>query len=501
MSKQSTTGLHFRRSWKAHVACGGRHETCLHLTTAVAAVCLALLWAAGSIAAERPNVLFIAVDDLRPQLKCYGKDFMHSPNIDELAGRGVLFERSYCMVPTCGASRASLMTGIRPARNRFVNYLAWAEKDAPGVVTLNTHFKAAGYRTISLGKIFHHATDNVQGWSEDPWRAKGPEYQKPEVHRRAIAAHRKEYSNAKNIRGMPYEAADAPDENYPDGQTALKALEYLEQFSQEPDQPFFLAVGFLKPHLPFVAPQKYWDLYDFESIQIPDNYHAPKDAPKGAVHTSGELRAYASIPPKGPVDELAVRKLIHGYYACVSFTDAQIGKIVHSLDRLKLADNTLVVLWGDHGWQLGEHGMWNKHSCFETSMHAPLLIVVPTMKQVIPGTRVRALTEFIDIYPSLCELTGLPAPEHLNGRSLLPLMKDPKAPWKSYAIGRYAAGDTIRTDQFRFSEYTTPKDDVKGVMLYDHRLDPDENVNVVSAAEHAHTVAKMTADLRQNKGK
>ena len=255
----------------------------------------------------------------------------------------------------------------------------------------------------------------------NPGAPKGRNIRSPKSNGRRSPSIARSIQTLENIRGMPYESADAPDENYPDGQNALKAIEYLEQFAQDRDQPFFLAVGFLKPHLPFVAPQKYWDLYDFESIQIPENDCAPKDAPKGAVHTSGELRAYASIPPKGPVDELAARQLIHGYYASVSFTDAQIGKIIQSLDRLQLADNTIIVLWGDHGWQLGEHGMWNKHSCFETSMHAPLFISAPGIN---PGSRTSALVEFIDIYPSLCELAQIPIPSHVEGSSLVPILRN-----------------------------------------------------------------------------
>ncbi|MCP5120163.1 MAG: sulfatase-like hydrolase/transferase, partial [bacterium] len=197
-----------------------------------------------------------------------------------------------------------------------------------------------------------------------------------------------------------------------------------------------------------------------------------------ALHTSGELRAYATIPPTGPVGRPTARRLIHGYYACVSFIDAQIGRIMESLDQLGLADNTVVVLFGDHGWQLGEHGMWNKHSCFETSMHAPLIFVAPSTEQVRPGIRVSALTEFIDIYPTLCELTGVPLPEHLEGRSALPLMKNPAAPWKPYAVGRFRQGDTIRSDRYRFSEYTNNSGEVQARMLYDHRSDPAENSNI-----------------------
>lgn len=464
---------------------------------------LVLLMATAGMAsaAQRPNVLFIAVDDLRPQLNCYGKAFMHTPHLDRLAERGVLFERAYCMVPTCGASRASLMTGMRPAPNRFVNYLAWANKDAPKAVTLNTHFKAHGYTTVSLGKVFHHAADNVHGWSEQPWRPKTGDYHNQALQHRAMAAHRKKYPQGKKPRGMPYEAFDAPDKTYRDAENASKAIGYLEKFSQQKDRPFFLAVGFYKPHLPFCAPQKYWDLYDASTIKLPHNYRPPKGAPKVALHSSGELRSYASIPPKGPVDPDTARKLIHGYYACVSFIDAQVGRLLDTIDRLGLADNTIVVLWGDHGWQLGEHGMWNKHSCFETSMHAPLLVAAPGGPGIKPGTRVAALTEFIDIYPSLCDLAGLPQPGHLQGRSFVPLLKDPQASWKPFAVGRYRSGDTIRSDQYRFSEYRDKKDNATARMLYDHKADPNETVNASEQPGNADVVTTLCSELNTRKGK
>ena len=461
-----------------------------------------LLWlmAAGPAAAA-PNVLFIAVDDLRPQTASYGKAFMHTPNIDALAERGVLFERAYCMVPTCGASRAALMSGLRPSPTRFVNFLTWAERDAPGATTLNTHFKNHGYTTISLGKVFHHPADNVQGWSEPPWRSQLSEYKTKEANEDAAAAHSLRYPVRKVVRGLPYEAADVPDEEYRDAETASRAIGYMQRFAKQPDAPFFLALGFFKPHLPFVSPKKYWDLYDPETIDLPKNYWAPKDAPEAAVHTSGELRAYATIPPTGPVDRPTARRLIHGYYASVSFIDAQIGRVMASLDELGLADNTIVVLWGDHGWQLGEHGMWNKHSCFETSMHAPLLIAAPTDKGVKPGTRVPALTEFIDIYPTLAELAGLPAPAHLQGTSLLPLMKNPSAPGKGFAVGRFQKGETIRSEHFRFSEYFSEMGEALGRMLYDHREDPDENVNVSERPSQAGSVSELMEELRRRKGK
>lgn len=254
-----------------------------------------------TLAAPRPNVLFLAVDDLRPQLNCYGQSFMHTPNMDRLASRGVLFERAYCMVPTCGASRASMMTSIRPARDRFVDHLTWAEKDARGVTTLNTHFRNNSYITISLGKIFHHPADNASGWTEPAWQPSASDYRNVEAMKRAQSEDTRKYPGISRRRNPAYEAADASDDAYPDGQTALKAVAYLQRFARQPEQPFFLAVGFLKPHLPFNAPQKYWDLYELEKIDLPPNYRAPKDAPAGALHPSGELRGYAHIPPSGPV--------------------------------------------------------------------------------------------------------------------------------------------------------------------------------------------------------
>jgi choline-sulfatase len=442
----------------------------------------------------RPNVLFIAVDDLRPELACYGRNYIHSPNIDRLAKSGVLFERAYCMVPTCGASRSSLMTGIRPSRHRFVTYSTWAEKDAPGITTLNTQFRKNGFYTVSLGKVFHHPPDNAEGWSEPAWRPTGVSwYRRPENKE----IHEKRQKQGSRKRGPAWESADVPDDAYADGVLAKRALDDLRRLKGK-DQPFFLAVGFFKPHLPFIAPQKYWDLYDHEDIHLPDNYHVPKDAPKESIHSSGELRAYAGIPAKGPVSDETARNLIHGYYACVSYTDAQIGKLLDELDRLELADNTIVVLWGDHGWNLGEHTLWCKHCCYETSMHAPLIVRAPGIDG---GKKTGGLTEFIDIYPSLCELAGIPLPTHLQGRSFVPLMKQPDRPWKDAAIGRFGGGDTIRTDTFRFSEYTDRKGKFVSRMLYDHNNDPGENVNVAEKEGRKEAVTDLTDRLHRDMGR
>jgi iduronate 2-sulfatase len=442
--------------------------------------------------ATKPNVLFIAVDDLRPELKCYGQQHIHSPNLDRFAETGVLFERAYCMVPTCGASRASLMSGIRPARNRFVNYLAWAEKDARGLTTMNTQFKQNGYDTVSLGKVFHHPTDNAEGWSEPAWRPQGvPWYRRPEN----VELHEQRQRQAARTRGPAFESADVPDDAYADGVLANRALEDLTRLKST-DRPFFLAVGFFKPHLPFVAPQKYWDLYDHEKIQLPDNDSPPLDAPTESIHNSGELRAYAGIPASGPVSNETARNLIHGYYACVSYIDAQIGKLLDELDRLELTDNTIVVLWGDHGWNLGEHTLWCKHSCYETSMRIPLIVRSPGIPA---GQRRSQLIESIDVYPTLCELAGLPLPEHLDGRSFVELMRNPDADWKSSAVGRYQKGDTIRTDRFRFTEYTNPQGKVTSRMLYDHVSDPAENFNVLKT--YSPEAAKLAEQLHERMGR
>jgi iduronate 2-sulfatase len=461
----------------------------------VARALIALMLMASSAIAAKPNVLFIAVDDLRPQLGCYGFESMKTPNIDRLASGGTVFRRAYCMVPTCGASRASLMTGIRPTPKRFVNYLAMAQKDAPGIMTLNTHFKSNGYHTISNGKIFHHTSDNVKGWSEKPWRPKGPGWLDPENQQ--LQKDRIKTLGPRKGRGPAFENYDAPDEVHRDAMTTAKSIADLQRLAKQ-GQPFFLAVGYFKPHLPFVAPKKYWDLYKRDQIKLPQTYHKPKGAPSVSLHNSGELRSYANIPAKGPVSKQTALNMIHGYYACVSFIDAQIGQLLGELDRLKLTENTIVIVWGDHGWNLGEHLLWCKHSCYETSMHAPLIVRVPGMTS---GKATRALTEFIDIYPSLSELAGLKRPAHLEGKSFVPLLKDPNLPWKTAAIGRYRSGDTIRTDRFRFTEYGARGKNPSARMLYDHKTDPAEDLNIAESDEQRENVQALTTQLRQGKGK
>ena len=438
---------------------------------------------------KRPSVLFIAVDDLRPQLGCYGHKQMISPNIDRLASDGVTFLRSYCQVPVCGASRASLLTGVRPTKDRFLGFDTWAEKDLPGALSIAKHFKLNGYHTISNGKVFHHKNDCLDGWSEEPWRPKGSWLNY------LLEENKRLVDQESNQRGPAYEAADVADNAYFDGMIADKGISDLCRLKAM-DKPFFLALGFLKPHLPFNAPKKYWDMYKREDIDLADNPFRPKGAPDAALHTWGELRAYHGIPAKGPLPDELARTLIHGYYACVSYTDAQIGRVLAELDRLGLRDDTVVILWGDHGWNLGEHGLWCKHCNFETSLHSPLIVRGPGMKA---GVKTNALTEYLDVYPSLCELCGLPLPGHLQGRSFVPLLSNPNLLWKEAVFSRYIRGDSVKTDRYRYTEWRRKDGKIYARMLYDHSVDLVENVNISELPENKEVVSKLSKMLQEVK--
>ncbi|MBW7996446.1 MAG: sulfatase [Candidatus Glassbacteria bacterium] len=434
----------------------------------------------------RPNVLFIAVDDLRPQLGCYGATRMLTPHIDSLAADGVVFERAFCSVPVCGASRASLMAGLRPTRGRFTNYYSMVDQDAPGVATLPDLFRRNGYNTVSLGKIYHSQQDDPDGWVSEPWRA-SPEHRYLLEENRAISEGNWP-ETGQGRRGPAWEAAAVDDDAYPDGIMTSRAIGELEKFSRS-GEPFFLATGFVRPHLPFNSPKRYWDLYDRLQLNLARNPFRPEGAPDAALHNFGELRQYHGIPQTGPLPDGMALELIHGYYASVSYVDAQIGRLMGSLRWLGLERNTVVVLWGDHGWQLGEHGLWCKHCNFQTSLRAPLIVRAPW----IPGgKKTSALTEFVDIYPSLCELCGLEAPIHLEGSSFVPLLIDPKLAWKQAVFSRYNDGDSVRTDRYLYTQWTNSAGEVYARMLYDHHTDPQENVNIAELPANRDVVARMT---------
>lgn len=450
------------------------------------------------------NVLFIAVDDLRPQLGCYGHAMMRTPNIDRLAGMGTTFLRAYCQQAVCAPSRASVMSGARPDTTRVYDLDTPLRESMPDVLTLPQHFRENGYTSISLGKIYHHRTkDDPDGWSEPPWMPKAafPGYASEEIN----AERRRRWDESGregglwNIRGPATEAADLPDEVYPDAKIATAAIESMDALAGDP---FFLAVGFMKPHLPFAAPKRYWDLYDPADIDLADNPFAPEGCPPIALHNWGELRQYWGIPQEGDLTDEQARELVHGYYACTSLVDAQVGRLLDAMEERGLLENTSIMLWGDHGWQLGEHGLWCKHSNFETSVHAPMLCYDP--ERGIAGSRTEALTEFVDMYPSLCELAGLDLPSHLEGDSFVPLMEDPAREWKPAALSQYPRGRTmgysLRTDRYRYTEWIHPDGEAAARELYDHDSDPAENTNLADAPTHAETVSELSALLREAAG-
>ena len=435
-------------------------------------------------AADRPNVLFIAVDDLRPEFDCYGAQQMITPNLNRLAERGVRFDHAYCNIAVCGASRASIMKGLRPTPNRFTSYLTRADKDAPDVPSLPFAFKSNGYHTVSNGKVYHHRNDDAKAWSEPAW---GP---KKSSIWWALPENRVPPKKG-GTRGPAYESADVPDSEYPDHQICDKSLSDLRRLAKG-DEPFFLACGFFRPHLPFVAPKKYWDLYP--RVTLPDNMFFPRDLPQAFNYTWGEMRSYRGIPKKGPVSEETARQLIRGYRACVSFVDVQVGRLLDELDQLGIAENTIIVLWGDHGWQLGEHGFWCKHTNFEVATRTPLLIVAPGLE----GGRVSArLVEYIDIYPTLCDLAGLQAPTHLQGQSMRPVLNDVEAEFKEGIITRHGGGDSVRTADYRYMEMRAKggRGKLRGVGLFDLRKDPAENQNVAEQPDYAKVREQLKAML------
>ena len=449
------------------------------------------------------NVLFIAVDDLRPQLGCYGQKQIHSPNIDRLAADGLLFERAYCQQAVCAPSRASILSGTRPDTTKIYDLNTPLRKTMPDVLTLPEHFKNNGYETVSIGKIYHHPKDDSQGWTTEPYREgtfpQGPWKGRGYVTDEAIAAmeeSKKENPGAGGL-GPAFEAGDVPDNAYPDGANTDHAIKELNRLK---NKPFFLAMGFYKPHLPFTAPKKYWDLYKREDMKLADNPFIPRNAPSYATTDWGELRNYYGIPKKGPCSDDLARQLIHGYYACVSYTDAMIGRLLDELERLKLRENTVIILWGDHGWKLGEHAGWCKHTNFELDTHAPMILSVPGMKTA--GRRTWGLTEYVDIYPTLCEACGLAIPGHLEGVSMMPLVDDPERQWKKAAFSQYPRGQvmgyTMRTKRFRYTEWQNRK--TKEVMareLYDHDTDPKENVNAVDQPQYEPDVQQLARMLSQ----
>lgn len=472
----------------------------------LAAVSFAVPARSAEPAAQRPNILFLVADDLRPELGCYGAKQIHSPNIDRLASRGLVFDHAYCQQAVCNPSRCNVLSGCRPDTTRCMANNTFLRPMMPDVITLPQHFKNHGWYAVSLGKVFHHSEkepgDDPQSWSEPSWYHGVPVSQWFNMSSLDVIKQLKtmpEKDRPKLVRGPPYEAADEPDEVYPDGQTATKAIDTLRRL-KEMKQPFFLGVGFVKPHLPLCCPQRYWDLYPEETIKLPDNYFPPQKAPAPALHDWYELRTYGGIPKTGGIPDEVALNLIRGYRACISYMDAQLGRVLDEVDRLGLAENTIIIFWGDNGYHLGENGIFTKMTNFELGTHVPLILATPRQKTA--GQHCGAFVEFVDIFPTLAELAGLPLLPQLEGTSFRPLLEKPEQPWKQAAFSQYQRpgkerimGRSVRTERWRYTEWVNGKNESAGVELYDEKNDPKENVNVSDDTTYQGVMADLAKTL------
>ena len=484
----------------------------LHLISI--ALIIPLLFGSCTQKKEAPNILFIAVDDLRTELGCYGNTQIKSPNIDRLAAGGLTFNRAYCQQPICMASRASLMSGLRPDTLAIHNCES-LEADAPGILTLDQHFENNGYEIWAVGKIYHHRIDyDVQfgdAYHDVETEEVGRGYLSPEavkIVEEYAAWYQENRGESGSGRGPAFEWPEVPDNAYEDGKMTDMAIEKLDELKTS-GNPFFMAVGYHKPHLPFNAPKKYWDMYDADEIKPADNPYHPENVSEYFDYNFGELRNYYGIP-KGQesFSDSLNNTLKHGYYACVSYIDAQIGRLLDGLKANGLDENTIVILWGDHGWKLGEHGMWCKHTQFHLDNHVPMIVKVPGQTPA----KSDALVEFVDIYPSLCELAGLELPGHLQGTSFAPLVEDPDQQWKEGALSYWPVsnrnnpekvimGYTVQTDRYRYTEWIRESTgELMARDLFDHQTDPEENSSIANDPENEELMQKLSALLDKGEG-
>ncbi|MCK0189951.1 sulfatase [Arenibacter sp. F20364] len=492
----------------------------------------------------KPNILFIAIDDLRPELGSYGSEIAITPHMDALAADGLLFNNAYCQEAICSPSRASLMTGARPESIQVIENFTYFREQNPDIITLPQHFWANGYETVYAGKIYHNKEfgDSELSWSrklvetnnqKSQFGFKLPENQKMQKENAAAMVAKYGENALRNGlgKGPAYEFADFPDNEYEDGHnTDLAIATMKDMLEKNPDKPFFLGLGMKKPHLDWVAPKKYWDLYNEEEIQLAEHAEAPKDAATMGLHASFELRARADVPKEGAIDKELAINLKHAYLACVSYVDAQIGRMLSAMDEAGVRDNTIIILWSDHGWHLGDMGIWGKATNYEIATRVPLIISTPNMPAAIRGKKTNALVELVDMYPTLCDLAGVSLPAHLEGQSFAPLLSDPNRDWKKAvfsqfptpALREWAAnplskgmretsfgplieeverriktqqgdkwnrdlfenrlmGYAMRTNNYRFvvwKDYTEPQAEPVFYELYDHQNDPNETVNI-----------------------
>lgn len=451
--------------------------TKLRVILATVLMCSAMAWAQ---ARPKMNVLFIATDDCNNNLSCYGHALVKTPNIDRLAERGVKFERAYCQFPLCSPSRVSIMTGMRPDVTKVFDLKTDFRDRHPNVITLSQLFRNAGYTPMRVGKIYHYGVpgqigtdglDDRKSWDK-VINPRGRD--KDDEHLVTNVTPKRGLGSA-----LAWLAADGTDEQQTDGMVATEAIKLLEEYR---DRPFFLGVGFFRPHTPYIAPKKYFDMYPLEKIKaVGDPAEDLKDIPVAALFTK---------PANWGVSEIDQRKAIQGYFASISFMDAQVGRVLDALDRLKLTDRTIIVFWSDHGYLLGEHGQWMKQSCFEPATRVPLIVSVPGAKG--NGKSCPRTVELLDLYPTLADAAGLTAPKTAAGANLRPLLDNPQAPWNRPAYTQTARGGfmgrTVRNERYRYTEWDGGK---AGVELYDHQADPGEITNLATRPDMAGTVAEM----------
>jgi iduronate 2-sulfatase len=482
----------------------------LHPIPALLIACTILVASASASseqARDRPNILLLLVDDLKPALGCYGDRHARTPNLDELASRGLRFELAYCNQAVCAPSRFTLMLGAHSTTTGLYGLGNKLRRSLPKAVTMPQFFASHGYRTESLGKIFHIGHGNEgdpASFSIPHFHDKVIEYLDPASTEGGKLTREEAYFTNQQLdrihslpRGAAFESTDSKDEDYADGRVAAEAIRRLKA-AKNRKGPFFMAVGFVRPHLPFSAPRKYWDLHDPARLPLSPHEEHPEGSPGIAHKRAGEIAMYSPVPRKNEDYTIELkRQLVHGYYASVSYMDAQVGKVIAELDRLELARNTIIVLWGDHGFHLGDLGIWTKHTNYEQANHIPLLLVAPGVTK--EGSSTRQLAESVDLFPTLVELAGLPAPkvpQPLNGRSLVPVLRDPAQRIRDHAFHCYprrggVIGRAIRTERYRMVEWKKPGAPVKTAQyeLYDYGETAVEQKNL--ARERGQVLARL----------
>jgi arylsulfatase A-like enzyme len=437
------------------------------------------------------------MDDLRPELNSYGATHIYSPNIDKLSKRGVQFNEAYANIAVCGASRASMLTGIYPGRNYFIDHKTRTDVEKKDIVSLPKHLKNNGYTTISNGKIYHFLDDKWEDWDEvwRPYAFEGPEEIKPIDWWESLW---KDYQTNENKdlekstgKGPAFEKAIVEDSVLIDGLLANKVIGDIKRLKNESSS-FFLTAGFISNHLPFIAPKRFWDMYDYESINLPTNDSPPVNSPSISISNNGELiNGYLGIPKKGDLSEGLSKKLMHGYYATVSYVDHLVGKIINTLEEEDLSENTIVIFVSDHGFNLKEHSQWGKYTSHRISGRVPLIIYDPRTKS---SANSNSLVELVDIYPTVLELLGLESPDHvLEGKSLVNILKNPKYVNKSHVFMKNAKGYTIKTADFSYTEYLKLKDNRQFIdnMLFDHNNDTDETINLSKDIKYKNVVDSL----------